>query len=156
MILSGEGDLPWGVVVWASIDDVDRFDDATKEHWRAEGVLHVPNARTGQLHPMSLAALEEVERDPQRFDILSSVERLQVPLLIVHGTDDAAVEPEAAERIAGRAPEGELLLIEGTGHAMGASHPCPAIESIPTLHRAVEATLDFIDRLGGDRERADA
>ncbi|MEL6429724.1 MAG: alpha/beta fold hydrolase [Planctomycetota bacterium] len=144
MLLAAATDAPRAVALWAAIDDADRFDTATKERWRADGVLHVPNGRTGQVHRMSLAALDEFEADPARFDVLGAAARCEAPLLAVHGADDATVEPEAARRIASTAALGEALVIAGADHALGARHPCPDPDSVPALAEAIAATVAFL------------
>ena len=42
---------------------------------------------------------------------------LECPLLVLHGSDDPVCGIEAAQRIAEAAPKGELVVIEGGGHA---------------------------------------
>jgi len=53
----------------------------------------------------------------QRFDSLSKVSRLKIPVLFVHGTEDKWVPHSMSERLhaAAAAPK-QLLLIEGAGH----------------------------------------
>jgi fermentation-respiration switch protein FrsA (DUF1100 family) len=53
----------------------------------------------------------------QRLDVLEKVERLSLPVLIVHGAEDDLVPPEMAKRLyqAARGPK-RLLIVEGAGH----------------------------------------
>jgi pimeloyl-ACP methyl ester carboxylesterase len=48
---------------------------------------------------------------------------LQVPVLAGHGTASQPYHQQAAARLAEWAPRGELLVIDGAGHAAQASHP---------------------------------
>jgi uncharacterized protein len=53
----------------------------------------------------------------QRLDLLDKLQRLKLPVLIVHGAEDDLVPPEMAQRLydAARGPK-RLLLVEGAGH----------------------------------------
>ncbi len=142
-VVSAAEDEPAAVTTWAAIDDTDRFDDATKERWRQDGVLRIPNARTGQVHRMGVAALDDFEMNAERLDILAAASRLTVPLLAVHGTSDTSVEPAAAHRIAEQVRLGEALLVAGADHVFGGSHPLVNPDDIRTLQSAIEGTLVF-------------
>ncbi len=114
------------LVTWAAIGSVLRWDAATRARWRAEGRLDVVNARTGQVLPIGLALLDEIERD---HDAALGLERLAAgvtaPWLIVHGTADESVSFLDAELLAeasGRETT-KLLAIEGAGHTFGVVHP---------------------------------
>lgn len=53
----------------------------------------------------------------QRFNLLEKLQRLNLPVLIVHGAEDDLVPPEMAKRLyeAARGPK-RLLMVEGMGH----------------------------------------
>ncbi|MGH8675387.1 MAG: alpha/beta hydrolase, partial [Burkholderiales bacterium] len=53
----------------------------------------------------------------QRLDLLEKLQRLKLPVLIVHGAEDDLVPPDMARRLyeAARGPK-RLLLVEGAGH----------------------------------------
>jgi fermentation-respiration switch protein FrsA (DUF1100 family) len=53
----------------------------------------------------------------QRLDLLDKLQRLKLPVLIVHGAEDNLVPPEMAKRLyeAARGPK-RLLMVEGAGH----------------------------------------
>ena len=48
---------------------------------------------------------------------------LTVPVLAGHGSESKPYHQEAAVRLAEWAPDGELMVIEGSGHAAHSSHP---------------------------------
>ena len=53
----------------------------------------------------------------KRFDAIGKISRLQMPVLILHGTEDEVVPFEMSRRLYGRAPEPKKLkLILGGGH----------------------------------------
>jgi pimeloyl-ACP methyl ester carboxylesterase len=53
----------------------------------------------------------------QRFDVLRNIDRVQAPVLLVHGSADREVRPRMSERLydAAHAPK-RLLLVAGAGH----------------------------------------
>jgi pimeloyl-ACP methyl ester carboxylesterase len=134
------------LATWAAIDAVDRFDDATKELWRANGFILIANARTGQQHRVDLDALVDVERNRDRLDVEAACRALDLPVLLVHGEDDATVPVTALERLGAalRGPVRSLLRIPGAGHTFGAVHPF-AGETAP-YRRALAATLGHFER----------
>ena len=142
-VISAAEEAPAALVTWAAIGDADRFDEAMKARWREDGYLPVPNARTGQVHRMGLAGLEDFEQNVDRFNIAAAASRLQAPLLAIHGLEDGTVAYDAAVMLSERAQRGEALLIEGADHGLGASHPLESPESIQTLEVAVDSTLTF-------------
>jgi pimeloyl-ACP methyl ester carboxylesterase len=129
------------LATWAAIDDVDRFDEATKELWRAQGHILIPNARTGQQHRIDRDALDDVERNRERLDILAACRRIEAPTLLVHGEDDTTVPVTALERIAAALPDGlaTTIRIPGAGHTFGAVHPFAG--ETPEYRRALDATV---------------
>ena len=52
----------------------------------------------------------------RRFDNVAKIGTLDLPVLIVHGDEDALVLLEQAERLIGRYPAAELVVREGQGH----------------------------------------
>lgn len=58
----------------------------------------------------------------QRFDSINKVNRLQVPVLFIHGTDDRTVPPEMSRQLYQRTTSSkQLTLISGGGHNNSAS-----------------------------------
>ena len=131
-----------GVVVWAPISRVDRWDEATKRTWRERGVMEVENARTKQIMRMSPVMLDDYETNASRLDILAAVSRLQVPLLVVHGGRDESVPVEEGRLIASRAPEASIAVLDRASHTFNAIHP---LVHVPfELLTAAEVTAHFI------------
>ncbi len=112
-----------GVITWSSISHADRWDAATKKKWRADGYMDVMNQRTKQVMRTSTAILDDYEKHRRRLDILRAAEKLDVPLLAVHGGRDESVSAEESKLIAQRAPEASLLIIDAATHTYNAIHP---------------------------------
>ncbi|HXI14270.1 MAG TPA: alpha/beta fold hydrolase [Thermoanaerobaculia bacterium] len=131
-----------GVITWASISTVDRWDEATKVEWRKSGSLEVLNQRTGQTMTLSTAVLDDYEANKSRLDVLRAASELEMPLLIVHGSLDDSVPPAEAGAIASNGRDASVVLIQGTGHTFGAIHPL--IHVPRPLQLAMTATAAFI------------
>ena len=115
-----------GVVAAAAPADAVRLDHDQREELRRRGRLPLPSSRTGQTLHVGLDWLEEVEADPEQYDPLRAIAGLDIPVLLLHGTEDDTVPPHDARRLHeasdGRA---ELRLIEGANHTFNAANPMP-------------------------------
>ena len=142
--LLGAQDVPnlRGVIVWAPISRVDRWDDATKRSWRERGVLEVENARTKQVMRMSPAMLDDYEANAERLDILAATSRIDVPLLVVHGARDESVPVEEGRLIASRARQSSMAVLQAS-HTFNAIHP---LVHVPfELIAAAELSAHFVN-----------
>jgi pimeloyl-ACP methyl ester carboxylesterase len=103
-------------------------------------------------------AAEQYDRDPdpsgnarQMVAIFSSPDRtpglrlLDVPALVIHGTADPLVQPEAGKATATAIPGAELVLEQGMGHDLPAELWSDIIDHIETLARRADATGDGVD-----------
>jgi pimeloyl-ACP methyl ester carboxylesterase len=146
IITAAEDARVGGLVTWSAISQADRWTPEQKEEWRRMGRLEVLNARTGQMMPLGIGLLEDVERNGERLDILKAAARLQVPCLIIHGTDDESVNVAEGERLAAAAPEATTRFerIEGAGHTFGAVHPFEG--TTEHLTRAIDLTAEWFAR----------
>jgi dienelactone hydrolase len=132
------------IVTWAAIPDVDRFDDETRAEWRRRGFVLIHNARTNQDLRIDIGALEDVERNRERFDIVAACRRIRVPTLLIHGSADETVSPDAVDKL-GAAMDPRIarkLLIDRAGHTFGAVHP---MQNVPHhFMRVADATIGMI------------
>ena len=126
------------LATWAAVSHYDRWSDATKAGWRANGRIFVQNARTGQQMPLDLTLLDDYEENRRRLDIGAAATELRTPWLIVHGTNDMTVPADEGRDLAGAAPNGSLVLVEGAGHTFEARHPFQG--PTPELDAALDAT----------------
>jgi 3-oxoadipate enol-lactonase len=72
----------------------------------------------------------------QGFDSYDRLPSLDVPTLVLHGTEDLVVAPENAEILARRIPGAELVWLEGAGHLYHSEQAA----------QADAAVLDFVRR----------
>ncbi|MCB2204111.1 alpha/beta fold hydrolase [bacterium] len=113
------------VVSWAGVSNFDRWGKKTKEQWRREGKMEIQNARTGQMMPMDVVMLDDLDANQTRFDIPAAAARLESPLLVLHGQQDVSVPIEEGRRNAQAAthPQSRIIEIPNTDHTFGVKHP---------------------------------
>lgn len=112
--------------------------------WAAKGQYEVVNGRTGQRMPIAYQMYLDYQAKEADFDLEKALAKLSKPLLIVHGTADPAVPPQAARQLKSWKPDAQLQLIEGADHVYGGRHPFEA-ERLPEHSEAlIEHALAFI------------
>lgn len=57
-----------------------------------------------------------------RYDNLSKIGRLTMPVLILHGEDDVLIKPDQAEALAAAQPKARLVMYEEWGHELVVAH----------------------------------
>jgi dienelactone hydrolase len=132
------------LVTWAAISSVERWSAQEVAEWRQKGAKEIVNARTGQRLPLYTDVLDDVERNATSLDILGAAARLQIPWLVVHGTEDESVSHLESEALRAASPISttRLLAIDGGGHTFGAGHPWnPQTHDTPALRRVFDLTL---------------
>jgi pimeloyl-ACP methyl ester carboxylesterase len=133
------------LVTWASVAGFQRYSADELARWRRDGRIEVVNARTGQVLPIGLEALQDLERHSTgALDVLAAASRVTVPWLIVHGSADESVPAEEAARLirASSSVLTELQTVNGAGHTFGARHPWAG--STPELESVVARTAHFL------------
>ncbi len=131
------------LVTWSAISTVVRWHPAERKQWRATGVQEVRNTRTGEVLPLFVDVLDDIEHNAASLDIEAAAKRITVPWLLVHGTEDDAVSIAEGKALASVAPHPgtKFLAIDGTGHTFGAVHPWNG--GNPALDQVFDATLAF-------------
>ena len=148
VLLAARSDRINAVATWAAIAHVRRWSEGQRQEWRAHGQLETTNARTGQVLPMYLETLEDVEqRAATTLDIEAAAGRIRAPWLIVHGDADEAVPIAEADRltVAAKNTRVESLLLPGAGHTFGAVHPFAGMTN--ALETTFDRTIQFLSRV---------
>lgn len=133
------------LVTWAAIAEFGHFwSEEIMQQWKADGVLMVPNSRTGQQMPMYYQQYENFYANQQRLDIPVAAARLNIPYLIVHADDDPIVKMEAAKRLAGLAKQAQTMFLPKGGHTFNARHPWTENNLPEPADRVVNKTIAFL------------
>jgi pimeloyl-ACP methyl ester carboxylesterase len=112
------------LVTMAAISSFHNLWPKTAEaQWKLQGVMYMPNARTGQNMPYKASLLYDLEKNAERLDIIGKASQITQPWLIVHGDQDTSVPLSHGEEIAAAQPNAEFVVIPGADHVFGATHP---------------------------------
>lgn len=132
------------LVTWAAIASVQRWPADQRAAWRSAGLNEIKNARTGQVLPLYPDVLDDIERNQAALDIEAAAERIAVPWLLIHGTEDESVGFSEAEllKAASPNPTTRLLPVEGGAHTFGAAHPWRS--STSQLDTVFDATMAWL------------
>ncbi len=129
---------------WASVNEFSKYWTAEElEKIKKDGVVYVGNARTKQMMPIKWQLYENYFANLPRLFVPDAVRALQIPMLIIHGTNDETIPVEAAIEMQGWNKKAELLLLEGSNHNFGGKHPYSETELTTDLETAVAATIKF-------------
>lgn len=112
-----------GMATWAAVADFGERFPADVSAWKAEGVMYVANARTGQQLPHLFSYWEDYRENREKLHILNAAKRFNGPVLVAHGSKDEAVDFNNAARLHAAFPNSSLLQVEGAGHTFGGKHP---------------------------------
>jgi pimeloyl-ACP methyl ester carboxylesterase len=133
------------VSTWATISRVNRYLYEVKKAWRKQGFSAYESSRTGQILKYSTGFLEDVERWGKEGDLPAYLHRLELPVLLVHGSEDTSVPPEESESLAALHPQARLAILAGADHKFNTSHPFTGPS--PSLLEAAQNTLHFYQSL---------
>ncbi len=130
------------IVTWGAIRTFDRFDAETRRRWRNQGYLEVAGEERETPLKMGVAALEALERDDRRLEVLKAVRESTIPIMFLHGRQDRRVPMSEGERL-WQCADPQLCrfhIIENAGHTFRTPHPMTT-PSLPLLE-AVSKTID--------------
>lgn len=130
------------VVTWNGIANVDLFDEQLKDEIRKNGIGYIANARTKQQMPIRSIVLEDMEKHKDRFDILSRIKELRIPVLIIQGNDDMERLVKGAALMKEAVPHQSFFSIPDANHTFGAVHPFRG--TTPQLEDALGRTISFL------------
>jgi pimeloyl-ACP methyl ester carboxylesterase len=135
------------VVSWASPSDfTNRIPEERIAIWKEKGVAFIYNGRTKQNMPMYFQFYENSKANKDRIDIKKAVVKINIPQLIVHGSDDPTVKLEEAENLKKWNPDAQLHIIKGADHVLGAFHPYDLQEFPAHLREAIDETMAFLKK----------
>lgn len=132
------------VASWAAFKDIaERFGTPQYAGWREKETSYIENGRTGQKMPQEYVIYEDYEAHKEDFNIEAAAKSLNIPQLIVHGTEDATVLFHDALAIRSWNKDSELFLVPNADHVFGGSHPYNE-EALPVyMERAADETIRF-------------
>jgi len=135
------------LATWASVKDVaDFFINQDLDKWKADGLIYTLNARTQQKMPLYYQVYEDFIKNKDRLDIPNAAASIDIPWLIVHGTNDTSVPCDFAEKIHDWCKNSELCTIENADHTFGGKHPWNEDELPADSKILTEKTIAFFNQ----------
>ena len=127
------------IISWASPSDfANRMDDSKISLWKEKGVAYVFNSRTNQNMPMYYQFYEDCIKNSKRIDIKIACKNLNIPHLVIHGTDDPTVSINDANDFKKWNSNTEIFEIKDANHVFGIMHPY----SLDKYPKHFQLTLD--------------
>ena len=147
MLKTAEDNRISKVVSWASPSDfTNRMPEERIAIWKEKGVAFIYNGRTKQNMPLYFQFYESSKANKDRIDIKKAVGKMNIPQLIVHGSDDPTVKLSEAENLKKWNPDAQLHIIKGADHVLGAFHPYDLDEYPAHLQEAIDFTIAFLKK----------
>ncbi|MEW7289652.1 alpha/beta hydrolase family protein [Aquimarina sp. 2304DJ70-9] len=133
------------LITWAGVSDYkNRFPIGEDfKTWKKDGVYFIENGRTKQQMPHYFQFYTSFIENEERLTISKAVKHVDIPHLIIHGTDDPTVNLKEAENLHQWNLESELFLIEGANHVFGAKHPWEDINLSEDLNAITQKSIEF-------------
>jgi pimeloyl-ACP methyl ester carboxylesterase len=69
------------------------------------------------------------------FDVSERLGEIEVPTIVLHGTDDSLFEPSVARELAGGLPRAALRMVRGAGHALPLTHGAAVKQAVRDLQQ---------------------
>lgn len=132
------------LVTWASIAYYDRWTVHQKTNWRQSGYLSLSKETESHPFRMNVEYLEDIEKNRDRFDLLKAASRLNIPWLIVHGTEDLIAKISEAEKLFDLSNKSrtQLVKIPQLGHLFGTE--VPTNEYNNSLNKILQLTINWL------------
>lgn len=135
-----------GIAAWASVAACKTpwgsWPEERLLRWKEKGIDYFPNSRTGQQMPLLYQLYQDFENNKDRLDIIAAATRLDVPLLICHGTEDEPVPVSHAYALHEANKKSELFLVT-SDHVFGRKHPWTEEDLPEPMQAVVSKTIQF-------------
>ena len=137
------------VITWAGVSDFKtRFMIGSVQFndWREKGITYIENSRTKQLMPHYFQFFQDFAANEERLTIKLAAQKLNVPLLIIQGSDDTTVTELEAKMLHQWNSKSELEIIKYGDHSFGTIHPWKESKLPKELQKVVEKSIIFLKK----------
>jgi len=135
------------LVTWASIAECKTpwggWAKEKMKEWLLNGVQYHTNTRTNQQMPLYYQLYMNYENNRERLDIEKAIQKLSIPILICHGTNDIAVPVEKAYLLKEWQPGAELFTVD-SNHVFDRAHPWEKPYLPEAMDTVLQKTISFL------------
>jgi pimeloyl-ACP methyl ester carboxylesterase len=132
------------IVTWAAVADiVTRNSQKTIDTWKSSGVVHTYNGRTKQQMPLNVQFYDTIIANKERLDVVKAAKKINVPFLVIHGTNDEAVQLKDAYLLNEANEMSTLFIVEDANHTFGSKHPWEDFHLPEDAKLVVDRTIRF-------------
>lgn len=134
------------LITLASVSDLgDRFPKGKElDAWEQKGIAYIENTRTKQQMPHLFEFYEDFKLNEERLTISRAAKDLQIPVLIIHGTQDETVSIDDAYDLKKWIQNSELETLEGSDHVFEMVHPWDKDHLPEAVERIIEKVSNFL------------
>ncbi len=145
-IKAAEDDRITKLVTFSAVSDfASRFPKEEEiEKWSKKGVRYIINTRTKQQLPHHFQFYTSFKENEERLSISRAVKELQIPHLIVHGSNDTSVPISDSGKLFEWSSFPDLLLVESADHVYGISYPWEGGELPVEFTYVLDRTIKFL------------
>jgi len=112
--------------------------------WKEDGVKYVVNGRTKQQMPHYYQFFEDFKAHEKSLNIESATKQIDIPILIIHGNNDTAVNINEAYSIYEWSRNSKLEIITGADHVFNTKHPWNENNPSGELNTVINSIIDFV------------
>ena len=144
IIIAAENRLIRKTISWCPIGKFIRTTPRQADLWKQRGYLEFRDNKTGQMLRINKSHIETIENNPVRLNPAGRLKELDIPVCFIHGKQDMTVPYHESEKLFSNVinQKSEYILIEGTGHTFGVSHPFERTNK--ALEEVLQNTIKFI------------
>jgi len=136
------------LVTWAAVRNFDYAwqNEKAMADWKRNGVMYRVNSRTKIAMPLYYQLYTNYLENKDYLDAETAAKKIQKPWLIVHGTNDDAVNDQSAKDLLAWSQDAELSLIEGANHTFGGVHPFTDKDLPAHTNELIQKTIGFLNK----------
>ncbi|MFO7720663.1 MAG: alpha/beta fold hydrolase [Gillisia sp.] len=135
------------LITFSAVSDFgSRFpEEKALQKWKEKGVSYIVNTRTKQQLPHHFQFYTNFKKNEERLTISRATKKLDIPHLIVHGSNDTSVSISDSGDLFDWTPFPDLLLVEDADHVYNTFHPWDNSDLPKAFKHVLEKTREFMD-----------
>lgn len=135
-----------GLILVSAVSSLNFWPPSMITEWNSAGVFYKKNNRTLQQLPLGFEFLQEVLKSETTWNVKKNIEKLKLPILILHGEEDEAVPLTNGEQLFSWTQtlnnNSKFIKISNATHTYNTKHPF--VESSPQLEEMLSSCVKWI------------